>query len=329
MTRLLPIAPTALVIMLLSGCATLGPKFEAAQDAPADKAVIYVYRESGFVGGGVAYMVRVNDADVSTLPAGGYFVYHATPGEVEFSAKTEARTSVTLDAKAGQTYYIKGTVGVGVFVGHPHLTVVANDVGAAEIAQCSLVPNARTEADVMKDGPRMDTKVYADTVVEIAASEIVARTPSPGDLPLPVADLRSKLVMERTTIGHIDMGSVVLEPSEIQLVQATLEAVLNGLPAGQLAQAAATPLTCELTEFSVTTPATALYWDATTDISLTLRAGSLQRSLTARGKQRTYSWPSAKVIKAATIEALNAIATLSGPVMRELLGAAAPSAPPP
>jgi len=121
----------------------------------------------------------------------------------------------------------------------------------------------------------------------------------------------------------------VLEPSEIQLVQATLEAVLNGLPAGQLAQAAATPLTCELTEFSVTTPATALYWDATTDISLTLRAGSLQRSLTARGKQRTYSWPSAKVIKAATIEALNAIATLSGPVMRELLGAAAPSAPPP
>jgi hypothetical protein len=311
--------------MLLAGCATLGPKFEAAQAIPADKAVIYVYRESGIVGGGVAYMVRVNDADVSTLPAGGYFVYLATPGELEFSAKTEARTSVTLDAKAGQTYYIKGTIGVGLFVGHPHLTVVSNEIGAAEITNCSLVPGARTEADVMRDGPRKETSAYDDTVVQIAASDIIARAPLAGDLPLPVSDARSKVVMERTTIGHVGMGSVVLEPNEVALVQAILEAALNALPPAQLAQAAITPVACELTDFSVTTPATALYWDATTEISLTLRAGGQQRSLTARGKQRTYSWPSAKVIKAATLEALNSIAADSGPALQGLLAAGASS----
>jgi hypothetical protein len=316
--------PVALFILLLSGCATLGPKFEAAPGTPADKAMIYVYRESGFVGGGASYMVRINDADISTLPAGGYFAYLSTPGEVEISARTEAKTSVTLDAKAGQTYYIKGTIGIGVFVGHPHLTVVANEVGAAEIAQCSLVPDARTEAEVALAGPRMETKAYDDTVVEITPSEVIARIPVPGDLPVPVADLRGKVVMERTTIGHIDMGHVVLKPNEVQLLQAVLEAVLNDLPPAQRSQAAATPVSCQLKEFAVTTPATVMYWDATTDISVVLSAGGQQRSLTARGKKRTYSWPSSAVIKAATVEALDAIAADSGPAMRELLAAAAP-----
>jgi hypothetical protein len=324
MMRLLRMTPVALFILLLSGCATLGPKFEAAPEGSADKAMIYVYREAGFIGGGVSYMVRVNDADVSTLPAGGYFLYLSTPGEVEISAKTEAKTSVTLDAKAGQTYYIKGTIGVGVFVGHPHLTVVDNEIGAAEIAKCSLVPDARTEAEVALSGPRMETKVYDDTIVEIAPSEVIARAPAPGDLPVSVVDLRSKVVMERTTIGHIDMGKVVLRPNEVQLLQAVLEAVLNELPTAQRSQATATPVSCQLKEFAVTTPASVMYWDATTDISLVLSAAGQQRSLSARGKKRTYSWPSSTVIKAATVEALGAIAADSGPAMRELLGAAGP-----
>jgi len=319
MTRVLRTVPIALLVLLVSGCATLGPKFEAAQGAPADKATVYVYREPGFVGGGVAYMVRVNDADISTLPAGGYFVYVATPGELELSAKTEAKTSVTIDAKAGQTYYVKGTLGVGIFVGHPHLTVVSNEVGAAEIAQCNLVPAARSEADVAQSGPRVESKVYEDTVVEISLPEVITRTPGTGDLPLPVSDVRSKVVMQRTTIGNIDMGKVVLKPSEVELVQGTLEAVLNALPPERVAQAGITPVTCELTEFSVTTPATALYWDATTTISLTLRVGAQQRSLTALGRKRTYSWPSAKVIKAATLDALKSIATQSEPALRDLL----------
>jgi len=130
--------------LLLSGCAALGPTYTAAPEAPKGKATIYVYRESGFVGGGVAYTVNANGIPVSTLPSGGYFVYYATPGEVELSAKTEASTSVTVDAKAGETYYVKGTVGVGVFVGHPHLVLVSREIGAKEIAACKLVPASAT-----------------------------------------------------------------------------------------------------------------------------------------------------------------------------------------
>jgi hypothetical protein len=123
-----------------AGCATLGSTYTPVSNAPKDKATVYVYRQSAFGGGAVSYTIAANGVDVASLPSGGYFVYYATPGETEFSAKTEAKTSVTVDAKAGQTYYVKGTVGMGVFVGHPHLLQVTNDVRSQEIVKCKLVP---------------------------------------------------------------------------------------------------------------------------------------------------------------------------------------------
>jgi Protein of unknown function (DUF2846) len=128
------------VTVLLNGCATLGSTYTPDASAPKDKATVYVYRTSGFGGAAISYTVSVNGTEISSLPSGGYFVYYAAPGENEFTAKTEAKTSVTVDAKAGETYFVKGTIGMGVLVGHPHLTAVANDVGTKEIATCKLVP---------------------------------------------------------------------------------------------------------------------------------------------------------------------------------------------
>ena len=126
--------------LLSAGCATLGSAYTPDSNAPKDKATVYVYRPSGMGGAAISYTVAVNGVDASSLPSGGYFVYYAKPGENEFSAKTEAKTSVTVDAKAGETYYVKGTIGMGVFVGHPHLLQVAGDVGSQEIVKCKLVP---------------------------------------------------------------------------------------------------------------------------------------------------------------------------------------------
>jgi hypothetical protein len=130
------------VSLLAAGCASLGPAYTPVSNAPKDKATVYVYRSPGFAGSAISYKVAVNGVDVSSLPTGGYFVYYATPGENEFSAKTEAKTSVTIDAKRGETYYVKGTMGMGVFVGHPHLVQVDSNAGSQEIAKCKLVPPA-------------------------------------------------------------------------------------------------------------------------------------------------------------------------------------------
>lgn len=139
-----PITISALLIStaVLSGCATT-PKnadsFKPDTTATLDKATVYLYRDPAFLGGALAPNVSANGVPLADLPSGGYFVYHAAPGSVEFSAHTESHTSVTVDAKVGETYYIKDSIGMGVFVGHPHLALVSGDVGAKEIQQCKLV----------------------------------------------------------------------------------------------------------------------------------------------------------------------------------------------
>ena len=128
---------------LLSACASVpkgAPPFTPDTSGTADKATVYLYRSSGFAGSGLAPNIEANGVPLADLPAGGYFVYHAAPGEVEFFARTEAKTSVTIDAKAGETYYIKGTISMGAFVGHPHLVLVSNETGAREIKECKQVP---------------------------------------------------------------------------------------------------------------------------------------------------------------------------------------------
>lgn len=306
-------------LALLAGCATTGPQFEPASGVPPDRALVYVYREAGFVGGGLSYMVRANDAEVSTLPAGGYFVYHAAPGEIEFSAKTEARTSVTIDAEAGGTYYIKGTVGVGVFVGHPHLVVVPNDVGAKEIAECKLVPGARSDGTAPP--PTGSGGPFNNVVVAIAPAEIVASPPGAPAVPVETVDRRTKIVLERTTIGHTAMSGVELQPGEIELIRSIVAAQLQHVAAALPAGTRLPPVTCEVTEFAVTTPATMLYWDATTNIAVTLRMGEQQRILAGRGVKRTYAWPSAEVLKTAAVSALKQFATASEAALREMAAA--------
>lgn len=133
-------------VAFMSGCATNGPAFAKVDTIPPDKGLIYIYRPQAFQGGAVSYDVRVNDQVVTHLSNGGYCPYFAAPGEAQVSAKTEATSSVTLDVKAGQTYYIRGGVNVGFLVGRPHLMVMPGNVGAAEITDCKLIVADKPES---------------------------------------------------------------------------------------------------------------------------------------------------------------------------------------
>jgi len=112
-----------------------GEVYKRVDAIPSGKALVYIYRPSG-MGMLVSYDVKANGRVVTTLQGGTYYPYVTDPGEIEFSAKTEASDSATIDAKAGQTYYLKGTVGVGFFVGHPHLRVVPAEEAEKDIADC-------------------------------------------------------------------------------------------------------------------------------------------------------------------------------------------------
>ena len=124
---------------------TLSSNFKQAE-IPAGKAVVYIYRPTGAMFGAdmkIPFDVKANGKAVTTLAQGGYYAYVTEPGNIEFTAfdtgfmAPTSVFSITVDAKAGQAYYLKGAHGKGLG-GRAHLTAVSSEVGAQEIANCKL-----------------------------------------------------------------------------------------------------------------------------------------------------------------------------------------------
>lgn len=130
-------------ILALSSCATLGPAYQKVDKIPDNMGLVYIYRPSHFTGGGMTYDVKSGEDVIISLYNGGYYPYFAKPGVTEFWAKTEARSSVSLVVKAGRTYYIRGTVGWGLFIARPYLEMVPPNIGENEIKDCKLIPEKK------------------------------------------------------------------------------------------------------------------------------------------------------------------------------------------
>ena len=81
--------------------------------------------------------------DRTGLPGGRYIAYVAAKGPLEVAAKTEIRSVVNIDVKPGETYYIRADIVPGAFVGNVILNQQSKELGAAQIAKCSLVPEKR------------------------------------------------------------------------------------------------------------------------------------------------------------------------------------------
>lgn len=127
------------VAILLDGCSASGPIFKPIEPIPAEKGVVYIYRESSFVGGGVFGTVKANSAPVTSIKNGGYFPYIASPGKVHFEVSTEATNEADVTVEAGKEKYLKTTVGMGLFIGHLKFSEVSPEIGKQEISECHLL----------------------------------------------------------------------------------------------------------------------------------------------------------------------------------------------
>jgi hypothetical protein len=134
------IITSLLLLAFLSGCAAKGPAFTQIDNLSTDKGLVYIYRVPSIKGAAISYDIYANEKPIFTLKNGGYFPYQTNTGEIEFSASTEAKSAITVDVEAGQTYYIKGSLSVGFLMGRPHLSIVSSDVGGKEIQECVLLP---------------------------------------------------------------------------------------------------------------------------------------------------------------------------------------------
>lgn len=94
---------------------TVGP-------APADKAQIVFFRPSKMLGGAIGFKVREGEQELGKLRSGNYFIYLAEPGTHEYTVHSEAKDVLTMEVEAGETYFVQGTISMGVLAGRPNLS---------------------------------------------------------------------------------------------------------------------------------------------------------------------------------------------------------------
>lgn len=124
--------------LFLSGCGASGQPFSQFATPKQDQGLVYVYRPSSVLGMGVYYDIHVTnptnpDLIAGELVNGSYVEVDVPVGENEIWGRTESKSSVTLDVKNGETYCIKGGVGIGFLVGRPNLEIVDMQTCQTEI----------------------------------------------------------------------------------------------------------------------------------------------------------------------------------------------------
>jgi hypothetical protein len=134
---LVAVATLALAVAL-TGCATTGapsnkapaaaPTTQAAVSPPAsaaapsgDKGTVVFFREKKFAGGAVSFKVREGEQELGKLSSGTYFVAAVPSGPHAFIVHSEAKDVLNLEVEPGETYYVQGSISMGLMVGRPNL----------------------------------------------------------------------------------------------------------------------------------------------------------------------------------------------------------------
>lgn len=132
--------------MLLSACAAVPPAsveqtmFAKSFPAPsAGKAAVYIFRDS-FLGAGLKKDVWINGYCVGETAAHTFF-HVEVPGNATHHIATESEFSpnvLQLYMYAGQRYFIRQYIKMGVFVGGANLELVDENTGRAAIMPLQL-----------------------------------------------------------------------------------------------------------------------------------------------------------------------------------------------
>ncbi len=103
---------------------------EAIGAPPEGKGHIVFFRPNKFVGGAIGYKVREATAELGKLKNGSFFVLDVEPGAHTYTVHSENKDMTNIEVEAGETYFLIGTVTMGVFAGRPNLS--PSDVTAFE-----------------------------------------------------------------------------------------------------------------------------------------------------------------------------------------------------
>jgi hypothetical protein len=132
------------MLMLVSACASV-PMAPLEMDmkaknmsAPKDKALVYLYRNES-MGGAVKMTVNLDGRFAGQTASKTYFMWLLAPGKHEFTSVTENTSTLNLDAKAGDTYYIWQEVKMGAWAARSNLQLVDKAKGKQGVEESKLI----------------------------------------------------------------------------------------------------------------------------------------------------------------------------------------------
>jgi len=133
-----------LSIALLAGCASV-PMAPPDADTAAktfqtdpSMANIYVYRNET-IGAAIKMPVLIDNMSVGDTASKTYVFKKVSPGSHVITSKTENDSTLTIDAKAGNNYFIWQEVKMGMWAARSELHLVDDAKGRAGVAECKLV----------------------------------------------------------------------------------------------------------------------------------------------------------------------------------------------
>lgn len=111
--------------------AQAAPAAASDSDAPA---TVYFYRAKRFQGSAIKPSVFVDDTNVGNMHNGDSRKYTLKPGKHRIYS-TDKSTGIELEAKPGETYYVRVDILVGFWKGHGGVTLVDPQQGKYELGQ--------------------------------------------------------------------------------------------------------------------------------------------------------------------------------------------------
>ncbi|VWD50728.1 P lipoprotein [Burkholderia lata] len=151
------VVPAIGSLLFLAACAS-GPGYvDVAASIPqlnANLGRIYFLRSASPLGAAIQPDIRLNGQVVGQSKPGGFFFVDESPGSYTVVTTTEVDRKITFDVEAGQTRYVRTSVGFGFLVGHVTPSLVPSDIAETEIRALRYTGAPLSAAAVASHGPR-------------------------------------------------------------------------------------------------------------------------------------------------------------------------------
>jgi hypothetical protein len=130
--------------------------------ANADYALLHIYRFSG-AGALIGFDLHLGDTVICRVKNNWRKTLRIKKdGLNTIWARTEVKEELPVNLKIGKEYYIRCSITMGAFVGHPKLELVNNETGKVEYESIKLDKSEVTDKIILKDGRDFDCRIQSE-----------------------------------------------------------------------------------------------------------------------------------------------------------------------